>query len=742
ENPLEQDFMNKGYVIGGGGGGNGIDPDKIRKDFKALAFWEPKLKTGPDGEVSATFVAPDNLTTFRLMAVVAESNRFGHGEAPVVINKPLIIEPALPSFTNLTDQIDVTAVLHNNTSQPQEVEVAVQLDDHAIFVNSIGETLNTNLTDPTRSLRTEKAFLDPGATETLSFPIALTETGEAKWTWSVQSATDTKLRDATESTLEVGYPLPLLRESHSFRIQDGRALENALSEVAPRLLEGNGEIELTLSNSRLVGATDALEYLLTYPYGCVEQTTSSLVPWLSTQQLRPVMPQLDKSEEEVARTISKGIDRLFSMQTGNGGLGYWPGANEAELWGSAYAGVAIALAQQQGIPVPEERATSLWDYLSGQLRDTAELKGAYQLSQRCLATYALALAGRNETAYHSVLFERKKELSGEARALLALAMIESGTDTPDLVEQLLTNDSAVPVSEVTWYKKPYIAATRLLAEVRHNPGSDRVDQLVDDLMKMKQPLRGWGSTYSNAWPLIALAEYGKSESATISSNQLTIALGDDSREVTLPGQPGSGATSFTFDGSLAGKNLAVTPSAASPVYATLRIATRPELAPLEAENNGFAIKRTYEKVETDGTIVPAENLRVGDLILVTLDVNLPAGKETYLAIDDPLPAIFEAVNPRFTTQATQQVNQEGRKRTLYANHRELQQDRVMFFADYISGEGDYRTQYLARVVAPGQVTAPPAKIEAMYEPQRFGLSGTTIISASALSLESNKVAAR
>ncbi len=95
-NPLEQDFANKGYVIGGGGGGFGLDPDRIRKDFKALAFWEAALVTDANGVVRAKAVAPDNLTTFRVIAVVAEGNRFGSGETPVVINKPLIIEPALP----------------------------------------------------------------------------------------------------------------------------------------------------------------------------------------------------------------------------------------------------------------------------------------------------------------------------------------------------------------------------------------------------------------------------------------------------------------------------------------------------------------------------------------------------------------------------------------------------------------------------------------------------------------------
>ncbi|MEM9280849.1 MAG: alpha-2-macroglobulin family protein [Verrucomicrobiota bacterium] len=743
ENPLEQDFMNKGYVIGGGGANPGLDPDRVRKDFKALAFWEPTLITDGDGVVTTTFEAPDNLTTFRLMAVVAEGNRFAHAEKPVVVNKPLIIEPALPVFTNLTDQVDVTAVLHNNTASTQEIEIEVELDRHATFLERIGEPIPTSLSESnTVTQRITTAILDPGATETVSFPIALTEVGAAKWMWKAFSLSDPDLRDATESALQIGYPIPLLKESHSFMIRDGRTLENALTSIDPRLLDGNGEVEITLSNSRLIGAVDALEYLLSYPYGCVEQTTSSLIPWLTMTQLRDVMPQMDQSKEEVEITVQKGIDRLFSMQTGGGGLGYWPGANEASLWGSAYAAIAIALADRQEIEIPQARAESLYDFLAKSLRNTSELKNPYELSQRCLATYALALAGVNETSYHEVLFEQHKQIPAEGRALLALAMIESGENHANRIQTLLANDPVVPVSEVSWYKQPYIAATRLLAEVRHRPGSDRVDQLVDDLMKLRQPLRGWGSTYSNAWPLIALAEYRLSESATLAANDIEVSLGERSHQVSFPDKPASGTATFTIDGSITDQPLKVSPSNSAPVYATLKVAMRPALAPLNPENKGFSIERTYQKVENDGSITDADELFVGDLILVTLDLNLPSGKENYLAIDDPLPAIFEGVNPSFKSQATQRVNRERQNRTLYTHYRELKKDRMMFFTDYVNREGDYTVQYLARVVAPGEVTAPPAKIEAMYEPQRFGLSGSERITAKALPLPADKVALR
>lgn len=743
ENPNEQNFMNKGYVIGGGGGAFGVDPDRIRKDFKALALWEAALVTGADGVVRAKATAPDNLTSFRVMAVVAEGDRFGSGEARVVVNKPLMVEPALPGFTNLADQIDVAAVLHNNTSVAQEVELGVSLDERAVFLARIGEAIPTGLdAAPASRERIARLTLPPGATETVSFPIGLVATGEAKWQWRVRSLTDAALRDATESALAVGYPMPLLRETRTLALRDGQDLADALSEVDRRLLEGEGSVRVSLSNSRLVEAADGLEYLLGYPYGCVEQTTSSLIPWLTTRQLRKVLPQVGKSDEEVAAVVGKSLARIFSMQTGDGGLAYWPGGDESVLWGSAYAGVAVALAQREGFAVPEEPALALWDYLALQLRGAADLDDAYELSQRCLAAYALVLAGRSEPAYHEVLFGKQRALSAEARALLALAMVEGGEADGGRTRTLLSPDAKVPVAEVSWYRQPYVAATRLLAELRHDPSSPAIDGLVDGLMKLREARHGWGSTYSNAWPLIALAAYGESAAAQQGANRVGLSFDGAEGSVSLPAEPGSGSVEFAFSGKGEGRALAIETASEAPVFASVSVATRPPLGPMDPENRGFSIRRRYEKVELDGAVVPAENLRVGDLVLVTLELNLPNERETYLAIDDALPAIFEAVNPEFRTSETQRVNAARSARTLWTSHRELRRDRVLFFADSVFGAGDYQLQYLARVVAPGEVSAPPAKIEAMYEPQRFGLSGSGRISASSRLPEPDEVAAK
>jgi uncharacterized protein YfaS (alpha-2-macroglobulin family) len=94
-----------------------------------------------------------------------------------------------------------------------------------------------------------------------------------------------------------------------------------------------------------------------------------------------------------------------------------------------------------------------------------------------------------------------------------------------------------------------------------------------------------------------------------------------------------------------------------------------------------------------------------------------------------LPAIFEAVNPEFKTQAMRgPANGAG---DWISDYRELRRDRALFFCNHVA-PGSYTVSYLARVRAAGTVIAPPAKIEEMYHPERFGLSEAIEVKSSAL----------
>ncbi len=749
ENPLEREFGNKGFVIGGGGMSetpvSGMK--KVRKNFIALAFWKPDLLTDGTGKVTHTFTAPDNLTSFRLIAVAVKGNTFGSADKPLVVNKPIIIEPALPSFSNLGDQIDLTAVLHNNTEVEQALELAVELDKHAIFIGELGTPLTTALPSKAPGDSSWKGSLTirPGQTEVVHLPVGMIKNGEAKWQWKVQSKSDPSLVDNMESSLPIGFPLPLLKTHQNYTIKEAGPVANWLADVNPRLLDGTGIIEVSVSNSRIVDATDALEYLLEYPYGCVEQTTSTTIPWLSTANIRKALPALKLSDVEIDRAIKKGTSRLLSMQTSDGGLGYWPGAQESLLSGSAYGGLALVMAEKLGVQLPKDRLDHLWQYLGSQLRDSGKLTNPDQLSDRCLSLYTLALAGKSEPAYLDILFNKKDKLPAEARALLALAILEADTTDPR-VGTLLTEKAGDAVSQFSWYQKPYLKATELMAWSKYRPGDTQTDQLLTDLMSLRRPGLGWGSTYSNAWPLMALAAHSAVASSSSGGNEVTLQFGDRIEKIQFDGSLSSQSYKFQFERDITGEPLKINVQNPGMIYASLKVSTQPKVLAMEPENQGFNIKRTYQKVELDGSLHPTDNLMVGDLVLVQIDCDIPKANEQYIAIDDPLPSILEAVNSSFVTQETRDVklskDDKEKVNFFYTNHQELRKDRTLFFADHVYAAGRQRIQYLTRVIAAGDSIAPPTKIEAMYQPERYGLSGTSQLSARELVLKDVKVVQR
>ena len=225
------------------------------------------------------------------------------------------------------------------------------------------------------------------------------------------------------------------------------------------------------------------------------------------RDLRATLPEIAKTDEEIAAAVNAGVRRLLSMQTSGGGLSYWPGGREPMLWGSAYGALALTLAKQAGLrrsrsgiqaaAEVSERATA---------RHRAGCRPATDVTDRCLAVYALALAGAPEPAYHDLLFQKRAKLSAEDRALLALAVIES-KGPAKMIEELLRGPAVEENYVEQWFGS--IArenALHLLAWTLHQPRAPRVDQLATELFARRSNGH-WGTTQGNAWSLLALASY-------------------------------------------------------------------------------------------------------------------------------------------------------------------------------------------------------------------------------------------
>jgi uncharacterized protein YfaS (alpha-2-macroglobulin family) len=164
------------------------------------------------------------------------------------------------------------------------------------------------------------------------------------------------------------------------------------------------------------------------------------------------------------------------------------------------------------------------------------------------------------------------------------------------------------------------------------------------------------------------------------------------------------------------------------IFSEVTVEARPKLIEQPRQDRGYSITRRYSKLGDDGRLSAAENLRVGDRVLVTLDVDVRR-RATYLAVEDPLPGVFEAINPAFKSQEV--VAGETLGNEWVSDYHELREDRAVFFADLLY-PGRYTLRYLARVISAGDAIAASAKIEEMYHPERFGITETVHVHAESL----------
>lgn len=707
-------YENKGFVIGDGSDGGALK-DQLRKNFNPLAFWNAEVKTDEKGSFTANFTMPDSLTRYRLLAVAIHGVRkMGTGASSVLVNKPLMLEPVVPRFANVGDKLIPKALLHNTSSLSGTFSVTLAITNQARFSDAPGLEL------------TKEIDLAAGETKGLEFNIEFTAAGESTWHWKASpksiSASSTgadlsELTDFVESKFPVQYPAPVLSEIHYVMLEAGKP-QNLANAFSPAMQQHPSRIEMEVSFSRMVEATEALNFNLHYPYGCVEQTSNSTLPWFAALDLKGMLPGLKKTEPEIRKAIQAGADRLLAMQTDSGGLGYWIGNKEPTFWASTLGGSVLMLARQHGANVPDEAVKRLGDWLSASLRGTAERTEAAELQNAAAAVYTLALLGRPEPAYVEKLYQRRQQLSAAAQAYLALTLASSNGSKDQAIECL--NTPATNNGSWSWNHYDYAGAMRLMAWSLVAPEHENTPKALDALLGTRAKRGDWANTYCNGWALNAMATYvQKVEKPSLGATVEFSGLIPDSVKLD------SSKPAASFDKILDGTKpleLTGTIQGEGTMFAYVKVTAQPDITVLKSVDEGLAVHRTYEKALPDGRIEPLGETKIGDLVKVTLRLNIP-GDVDYVVVDDALPSSFEAINEEFASQNTAnvQANEPGWTRW-NCDHKEMRDDRAVFFVNRCY-RGDYVVNYMARVSSVGEVIAPQAKIEAMYDPARYGLSG-------------------
>jgi hypothetical protein len=688
-----------------GGDGGGDEAGRIRSRFMATAFWAPALVTGEDGRVLVKFKAPDNLTAFRVMAVGADRGaRFGSGERRFTVAKPLQAIPALPRFLAPGDHAQAAVAIHNNTDEKLDIAVTAKIKGVLVRGGSMRK-----VRVPARTYRR------------VVFDVVAEHDGEASFVFKAEAR---NLKDA------VLVRIPVRRAAIPETLMVGEGSTQALaSHELPALgevLPGQGGLELTLDRTGMGRLDEGLAYLVGYPYGCLEQTTSKVVPMIAVSELTKSahLPGIDAGQAR--KFIELGIAKILRHQHENGGFGLWIGANPEPhytatgLWG-------LSVAKAAGFTVDEAALERGAQYLRDSISQAGIAHGTEFLGVRgtqAFAEYVLATLGHTDAGMLARLYEDRATLPIYGRAFLLRALLAAGrTDlTKPLADELM---AVIPASglihevagELSWYWSTNVRTTALVewALIAATPGDPRLSRLADALLRSRVDGR-WGNTQENVFGLLALSELAKAR-ANAGKVAVTVRLGG---EIVAKKTVSAETVEHIFVplAKLGTRPLEITAEGGE-IFYSARIRVERAMSG-EKFDHGMVVERAYLNPENQQ---PLDTFRLGEQVLVRITVSSPVAR-AHVAVVDRLPAGFEPVLKRFSNA------DEARPRstnhwtanwnTLWQNE-ELRDDRMQIFADTL-GQGTSTHDYLVRAASTGTFVAPPTSAEAMYDPAVQGRS--------------------
>jgi uncharacterized protein YfaS (alpha-2-macroglobulin family) len=723
-----------------------------RSLFNSTAFYLGAVETDDRGDAVAHAAIPDNLTTFRVMAVaVSAADQYGRGDTTLLVTRPLVARAALPRFVRPSDSL-VAGV------------VVTARDGRSRVATADASTTGLALRGPTRM----SVSLSSGASTAARFVVTAPARDAIGDSVAVRlGATDGVASDATETWLPVRPDFHPRAHAILGAVRDSQDISLVLpADIDPR----RSRMHLRIGTSRLSAMLAAYRWLRAYRFDCTEQLASVgrgiVAVWQATRRERS-----DALGGDPGPKLQELVDEISRRQRSDGAIKYWPTGEWTNSWLTAYAGLFLLDARDVGVAVDPGVIARASDFLTRASRAAVDTGGMNRYEQR-----VRRLALGNRVAAVDYLRRAGAADTGTERALLRVAPAMTWEDRLRLAEVLAprpdTRAEAEAMVDAAWrtvtvvghrvdlpdsanaarvFPSRVAPAARLLsASLVLRPNHPLLGALIETVLQhgRAESAFAW-STQDYASVVIALAGFASADAGDRIVNVRTAG----GRFVARP--PGAGVDT-TISAPLVGMleaapnggrvlRLHVDATAGDrPVYYALEVDEIPIAAPVRPDIHGIVVERWYERFD-DGS--PVTRVNEGDLVRVRLRVTVPADRE-FVAVEDPLPAGLEPIDVSLQTSATlapfatpqselaRAAGQRDRdgpmwQALLYGGwndghwspweHRELHDDRVSYFARLL-WTGSYTASYVARATTAGSFVAPPAYAEEMYNSALQGRS--------------------
>lgn len=666
--------------IGGDGSLNkNLNPAKANRFSAVLKYMGP-FKLAKGETKTHQFKLPQYIGAVRVMVVAGQDGAYGQTEKSVQVKKPLMVLATLPRMIGPGEKFTLPVTVF--ATEPHLKKVNLKLATQNLLVSGGNQKL--------------LSFDRPGEQMAYFEVTAPQVIGLAKVNISIQSGAE-KANYTVE--MDIRNPNPYLSQVIAATIEPGQSWTGNYKPIG---ITGTNSGSLEISGIPSLNLKKRLSFLMQYPHGCVEQTTSAVFPQLYLNKLSPLSPaQKSKTDQH----ITAGITKLRSHQTTDGGLAYWPGMPTADEWGTNYAAHFLVEAQQAGFTLPANMLDELIRYLK--TKATAwvpnstnfyggDLAQAYRL-------YVLALARKPEMAAMNRLrtFEYLSEtakwrlaaayqLAGQASA--AQALIKNLSIEIPAYQQLggtfgsAIRDEAMILETLTLMGQRGKAGT-LLQHLASKLGQDE-----------------WYSTQTTAYSLLAIAKFcGNSKGSNLQYSYL------------LDGKKGSyhaagfiNSTALNFNGNQA----SISNTGKSMLFARLILEGQPAAGQdIAKPQDPNILDMTISYKLLNGKTLNPSRLSQGLDFYAEVTIKNP-GKMGYyeqMALTQIFPSGWEIINTRLS-------DNEGAMAGSPYTYRDIRDDRVLTYFNLRENETvTYKVLLNASYL--GRYYLPAVSAEAMYNNQ-------------------------
>jgi uncharacterized protein YfaS (alpha-2-macroglobulin family) len=711
---------------GGDMGGKGLPKaTRLNPKVKIVDLFAGPVAFDANGKAVVHVDVPDFNGSLRVTALAFGDDRFGNADGQVTVRAPLVVEPGTPRVMAGGDKARITIDLKNMSGKDGVAKVTVKGTglihiDNATQSAALKNGAGTVLTMPvTASAGVDVAKVDIHA-ELNDFSV------DRHFEFSVRSAWPEEVKT-----------LPMAIEGGKATHLDG----SLAAGYVPSTLLGR----ITLSTLPPLPYAAALRGLLSYPYGCIEQTTSKGYAALYMDEKGAKMLGTTGLSPAAQRSaVDTALARIASFQASNGHFSFWGGTSPIETFITPYVIDFMLDAREAGFAVPDDVLQKALQRTSDDLLAGGHPYYGYEqhdhmrLADEAYAGFVLARVNRAPLGTLRNLFdnERNKLVGPLPLVHLGIALKLMG-DTERA--QKAIDEAFAWSKERPWYVGDYGSDLRDLGTMvalthAYGVGKPEYDaKLVDwarnatanvRSMQEKVPYYHWSWSYLSTQEQVAIARvahvFGAGDNRPLSA---TLQVGATKEAVP------DGRFLFTRDVTAAelGSGVTVQPEGDATIFATLDVAGIPQKAPA-ADQAQVDVRRAY--YTTDGQSWTGKALKEGDTLIVGLTIEARMDMPDAL-VTDLVPGGLEIENlnlggaQQWKGVVVDGIEMEEHEGAAEIVHEEYRDDRYAAALKLRRGQAAH-VFYLVRAVTPGTYVVPPPLVEDMYRPAVRGVGTTTL----------------